>query len=95
MQLPLPPHISTEKVLSEVAIEKDVDGFNAINIGKLVSGNESTVPCTPKGIIRLLEETGIQTEGRNAVVVGRSNIVGKPTALMLLNRNATVTNGNW
>lgn len=91
VQLPVPKHINTEKVLSAIALEKDVDGFNPVNIGKLVDGNENAVPCTPKGIIRLLEETGIQIEGKNAVVVGRSSIVGKPTALMLLNRNATVT----
>ncbi len=91
VQLPVPKHISTEKVLSAIALEKDVDGFNPVNIGKLVAGNENAVPCTPKGIIRLLEEIGIEIEGKNAVVVGRSSIVGKPTALMLLNRNATVT----
>ena len=91
VQLPLPKHISVEQVFSEVALEKDVDGFNSVNVGRLIAGNESSVPCTPKGIIRLLEESGIEIEGKNAVVVGRSNIVGKPTALMLLNRNATVT----
>ncbi len=91
VQLPVPKHISTEKVLSAIALEKDADGFNPVNIGKLVDGNEAAVPCTPKGIIRLLEETGIEIEGKNAVVAGRSSIVGKPTALMLLNRNATVT----
>jgi methylenetetrahydrofolate dehydrogenase (NADP+) / methenyltetrahydrofolate cyclohydrolase len=91
LQLPVPAHINSEKALSAIALEKDVDGFNSVNIGRLVSGNESFVPCTPKGVIRLLEETGIEIEGKNAVVVGRSNIVGKPTALMLLNRNATVT----
>lgn len=91
VQLPLPKRISAEKVLSAIAIEKDVDGFNAVNIGRLAAGNENAVPCTPKGIIRLLEETGVEIKGKNAVVVGRSNIVGKPTALMLLNRNATVT----
>jgi len=91
LQLPVPKHINSEKALSAIALEKDVDGFSSVNIGRLVSGNESFVPCTPKGIIRLLEEAGIEIEGKNAVVVGRSNIVGKPTALMLLNRNATVT----
>lgn len=91
LQLPIPNHISTEKALSEIALEKDVDGFSPVNIGRLVAGNEAAVPCTPKGIIRLLEETGVEIEGKNAVVVGRSSIVGKPTALMLLNRNATVT----
>ncbi len=90
VQLPVPKHINTEKVLSAIALEKDVDGFNPVNIGKLVDGNENAVPCTPKGIIRLLEESGIKIEGKNAVVVGRSSIVGKPTAMMLLNRNATV-----
>tara|TARA_Y100000310_G_scaffold345659_1_gene467855 strand:+ start:21557 stop:22402 length:846 start_codon:yes stop_codon:yes gene_type:complete len=91
LQLPIPKHINEEKALSAIALEKDVDGFNSVNIGKLVRGNEASVPCTPKGIIRLLEEIGIEITGKNAVVVGRSNIVGKPTALMLLNRNATVT----
>ncbi|MBI2137422.1 bifunctional methylenetetrahydrofolate dehydrogenase/methenyltetrahydrofolate cyclohydrolase FolD [Candidatus Woesearchaeota archaeon] len=91
VQLPLPPQISTEKALNEVAIEKDVDGFSPANVGKLMAGNENMVPCTPKGIIRLLEETGTKIDGKSAVIVGRSNIVGKPTALMLLNRNATVT----
>src|SRR3989339_827835 len=64
VQLPLPKHISTEKVLSSIALEKDVDGFNPANIGKLADGNETAVPCTPKGIIRLLEETGIEIEGK-------------------------------
>ncbi len=91
VQLPVPKHISTEKALSAIALEKDVDGFNPVNIGKLVDGNEAAVPCTPKGIIRLLEESGVKIEGKNAAVVGRSSIVGKPIALMLLNRNATVT----
>ena len=91
LQLPVPNHINSEKALSAIALEKDVDGFSPVNIGRLVSGNESFVPCTPKGIIRLLEGTGTEIEGKNAVVVGRSNIVGKPTASMLLNRNATVT----
>ena len=91
IQLPLPHHISTEKVFSEVALEKDVDGFSAVNVARLVAGNESSVPCTPKGVIRLLEETDIPIKGKNAVVVGRSSIVGKPVSLMLLNRNATVT----
>ncbi|MBI2664518.1 bifunctional methylenetetrahydrofolate dehydrogenase/methenyltetrahydrofolate cyclohydrolase FolD [Candidatus Woesearchaeota archaeon] len=91
VQLPLPQHISSEKVFSEVLLQKDVDGFSPVNVGRLVAGNENSVPCTPKGIIRILEETGIEIAGANAVVVGRSNIVGKPVASMLLNRNATVT----
>ena len=91
VQLPLPDHISTERVFSEIILEKDVDGFNALNVGRLVAGNEASVPCTPKGVIRLLEEADIPIKGKNAVVVGRSSIVGKPVSLMLLNRNATVT----
>ena len=91
VQLPMPGHINEGKVLAAIALEKDVDGFSPVNIGRLVAGKEAAVPCTPKGIIRLLEKYKISVEGKNAVVVGRSNIVGKPTALLLLNRNATVT----
>ncbi|MBI3036395.1 bifunctional methylenetetrahydrofolate dehydrogenase/methenyltetrahydrofolate cyclohydrolase FolD [Candidatus Woesearchaeota archaeon] len=91
VQLPLPKHINEEKVLEAIALEKDVDGFSLVNVGRLASGREAAVPCTPKGVIRLLEEYSIDLAGKNAVVIGRSNIVGKPTALLLLNRNATVT----
>jgi len=91
VQLPIPENINVEHVFSEISLKKDVDGFSATNVGILVSGDEAAVPCTPKGIIRMLEESGIEIAGKNAVVVGRSEIVGKPTALMLLNRNATVT----
>ncbi len=91
VQLPLPSHISQENVFSAIKPEKDVDGFSSRNIGRLIAGNESAVPCTPKGIIRLLESYDVQIAGKSAVVVGRSMIVGKPTALMLMNRNATVT----
>ncbi len=91
LQLPVPVHINEAKVLSEIALEKDVDGFHSVNIGRLVAANEGAVPCTPNGIIRMLEETGIAIKGKHAVVVGRSNIVGKPAAMMLLNRDATVT----
>ncbi len=90
-QMPLPPHLNEEKILAAVALEKDVDGFSPVNVGKLFAGNEAAVPCTPKGVIRLLEEYKVGIAGKNAVVIGRSNIVGKPVALMLLNRNATVT----
>lgn len=90
IQLPLPKHINEENALSSVAIEKDVDGFGAANVGRLFAGKEAAVPCTPKGVIRLLEEYKIPIEGKNAVIVGRSNIVGKPIAIMLMNRNATV-----
>lgn len=91
VQLPLPKHISEENAFVAVAREKDVDGFTPVNIGKLIAGEEAAVPCTPKGVIRMLEEYGIRIAGKNAVVIGRSNIVGKPVALMLLNRDATVT----
>lgn len=91
VQLPLPPHIPTDRVLEAISPEKDVDGFHPYNVGRLVLGQPSFVPCTPMGIIRLLEEYGIPVEGKEAVVVGRSNIVGKPVAHLLLQRNATVT----
>ncbi len=91
VQLPLPQGINARRVLREVLPEKDVDGFTPRNIGALLSGDETFAPCTPKGIIRLIESTETRIEGANAVVVGASIIVGKPTAAMLLNRNATVT----
>ena len=91
VQLPLPPQMNEEKILSAVALEKDVDGFSPANIGRLMAGKEAAVPCTPKGVIRLLEEYKIMIAGKNAVVIGRSKIVGRPTALLLLNRDATVT----
>ena len=91
IQLPVPSHISTEKMFGRVALDKDVDGFNPVNVGRLVEGNESSVPCTPGGIVRMLDEAGAEPRGKHAVVVGRSNIVGKPVAMMLLNRDATVT----
>ncbi|QIB26014.1 bifunctional methylenetetrahydrofolate dehydrogenase/methenyltetrahydrofolate cyclohydrolase FolD [Caloranaerobacter azorensis] len=90
VQLPLPKGINENIVNYKISPEKDVDGFHAINAGNLFLGEKSFVPCTPKGIIRLIKETGIEIEGKNAVVVGRSNIVGKPTAILLLNENATV-----
>jgi len=91
VQLPLPPHISQAKVISAISPLKDVDGFHPMNLGLLLSGEPVFVPCTPLGIIKLIEETGIEMEGRKAVVIGRSIIVGKPTAILLLQRNATVT----
>ena len=90
VQLPLPPKLNEEKILAAVAFEKDVDGFSPANIGRLMAGKEAAVPCTPKGIIRLLEEYKIEIAGKNTVVIGRSKIVGRPTALLLLNRDATV-----
>jgi len=92
VQLPLPPHINKNKVILAISPLKDVDGFHPENVGKLVIGLEPYFyPATPQGILMLLDEYNITIEGKNAVVVGRSNIVGKPTAQMLLNRNATVT----
>ncbi|MEP7199205.1 MAG: bifunctional methylenetetrahydrofolate dehydrogenase/methenyltetrahydrofolate cyclohydrolase FolD, partial [Chloroflexota bacterium] len=93
VQLPMPAHISEEAVLSEVALAKDVDGFNPVNIGKLGMKNRAPTfaPCTPSGVIELLARTDTQMDGANAVVLGRSNIVGLPVALLLLGRNATVT----
>lgn len=93
VQLPLPSHLNEERVLQLVSIEKDVDGFSPMNIGRLAQkGREPLfVPCTPYGCIYLLEKTGVQIEGANAVVLGRSNIVGMPAALLLIGKNATVT----
>ncbi len=91
VQLPLPAHINKDRILASVSPEKDVDGFHEINMGRLLIGQEGLVPCTPLGIVKLLEHYHIPVEGRFAVVVGRSNIVGKPVAMMLLQRNATVT----
>lgn len=91
VQLPLPSHIDEHKVLQAIAPEKDVDGFHESNIGKLTIGKETFVPCTAKGIIELLKANNIKIEGQNCVVVGRSNIVGKPTAIELLRHNGTVT----
>ena len=93
VQLPLPGHINEEEILSAVSLEKDVDGFHPINIGRLSMKRREPlfVPCTPKGCIELLDRTGIKIEGKRAVVLGRSNIVGLPVAMLLLHRNATVT----
>lgn len=91
VQLPLPVHISTKKVIAAIDPLKDVDGFHPYNVGGLVSGSPLFVPCTPRGIMELISCTGIELAGKEAVVVGRSNIVGKPMALLLLERHATVT----
>ncbi|MEA4881432.1 MAG: bifunctional methylenetetrahydrofolate dehydrogenase/methenyltetrahydrofolate cyclohydrolase FolD [Synergistaceae bacterium] len=91
VQLPLPDQIDEEKVIAAIKPEKDVDGFSPVNMGRLVAGMSAIEPCTPKGIMRLLEASGIELAGKEAVVIGRSNIVGKPVALMLLARSATVT----
>ena len=91
VQLPLPKQINEESIINAISPSKDVDGFHPIHAGMLMNGQAGMEPCTPKGIIRLIEETGQSISGKHAVVIGRSNIVGKPVALMLLQRNATVT----
>lgn len=91
VQLPLPKHINEHKVIASIFPEKDVDGFTPVSAGSLLLGLPGFRPCTPAGVMRMLEETGITIEGKNCVVLGRSNIVGKPIALMLTEQNGTVT----
>lgn len=91
IQLPLPAHVDAKRLLEAVAPEKDVDGFHPVNVGRLQGGQPSLVPCTPGGILQMLKRTGIVIAGKHAVVVGRSDIVGKPMAMLLLHENATVT----
>lgn len=91
VQLPLPRHIDEQAVLRAIDPDKDVDGFHAMNAGRLMNGEPGFVACTPKGVMRLLEVSGVELDGKNAVVVGRSNIVGKPMALLLLQKNCIVT----
>lgn len=91
VQLPLPKHIDSRMILEAVSPLKDADGFHPHNMGRLVEGMPLFTPCTPRGVMMMIESTGIPIEGKRAVVVGRSNIVGKPVALMLLHRHATVT----
>lgn len=91
VQLPLPPHISERDTVSLIDPDKDADGFHLISAGRLFTGEKGTLPCTPAGIMALIDSTGVSIEGKNAVVIGRSNIVGKPAAMLLLSRNATVT----
>lgn len=91
VQLPLPMHFENNRVISAIAVEKDVDGFHLYNVGALVTGNSLFSPCTPAGIMEMLHRNRIPIEGRHAVVIGRSNIVGKPMAFMLLEQGATVT----
>ncbi|MGB6198019.1 MAG: bifunctional 5,10-methylenetetrahydrofolate dehydrogenase/5,10-methenyltetrahydrofolate cyclohydrolase [Candidatus Acidiferrales bacterium] len=91
VQLPLPPQVDSKRVLESVDPAKDVDGFHPLNLGKLVAGRAGLVACTPAGVMEILRRSGIAIEGANAVVVGRSDIVGKPMALLLLHANATVT----
>ncbi len=91
LQSPIPKHLDINKAFNAIDYRKDVDGFNPVNVGKLVIGQDCFVSCTPLGVIKMLEEYGIEIEGKNAVVIGRSNIVGKPLAQCLLAKNATVT----
>jgi len=91
VQLPLPDHIDESKVLEAISPAKDVDGFHPYNVGRLVTGNPLFQPCTPYGVMKMLEKTGVDLTGKEVVVVGRSNIVGKPVALMCLAQHATVT----
>jgi methylenetetrahydrofolate dehydrogenase (NADP+)/methenyltetrahydrofolate cyclohydrolase len=91
VQLPVPKSVRAEKVLATIDPRKDVDGFHRMNVGGLWTGTQSLVPCTPRGCLRLLDEAKVQLEGARVIVVGRSNIVGKPVAALLLERNATVT----
>jgi methylenetetrahydrofolate dehydrogenase (NADP+)/methenyltetrahydrofolate cyclohydrolase len=91
IQLPLPKHVDTKRLLEAVSPDKDVDGFHPVNVGRLQSGQPGLAPCTPAGIIEILRRSGLPIAGQNAVVVGRSDIVGKPAAMMLINESATVT----
>lgn len=91
VQLPLPDHINEQAVIHSIAVEKDVDGFHPINVGNLLIGAPCYVPCTPNGVMEMLDRTGVDLKGKKVAVVGRSNIVGKPVALLLLSRHATVT----
>jgi methylenetetrahydrofolate dehydrogenase (NADP+) / methenyltetrahydrofolate cyclohydrolase len=91
VQLPLPDHLDEDEIINAISPMKDVDGFHPINVGKMVIGQDALMPCTPSGVIVMLEEKGISLSGKHVVIVGRSNIVGKPLGQMLLNRDATVT----
>ncbi|GIP20209.1 bifunctional methylenetetrahydrofolate dehydrogenase/methenyltetrahydrofolate cyclohydrolase FolD [Paenibacillus sp. J22TS3] len=91
VQLPLPKHIDEKAVIDAISVAKDVDGFHPVNVGNLVIGDDSLLPCTPAGVIELIKRTGVEISGKHAVVIGRSNIVGKPVSLLLQRENATVT----
>lgn len=91
VQLPLPKHIDEQTVILTITPEKDVDAFHPMNVGRIMIGNYEFLPCTPAGVMELIDSTGVDLNGANCVVVGRSNIVGKPMAMLLLHRNATVT----
>ena len=91
VQLPLPSHIDEEKIINAIVPQKDVDAFHPVNVGKIMIGNYDFLPCTPAGVMELIKESGIDVAGKECVVIGRSNIVGKPQAMMLLHKNGTVT----
>ena len=91
LQMPLPKHMNPDEVISHISMQKDVDGFHPMNVGALVSGKPAFAPCTPRSIIQLIRSTGIEKKKKNAVVVGRSNVVGRPAAMLLLKESATVT----
>jgi methylenetetrahydrofolate dehydrogenase (NADP+)/methenyltetrahydrofolate cyclohydrolase len=91
VQLPLPKHIDEDRVIDTISVKKDVDGFTPVNVGNMLIGKECYLPCTPHGIIVLLQRIGMDISGKDAVIVGRSNIVGKPAAILLMQNNATVT----
>ncbi|WP_068785175.1 bifunctional methylenetetrahydrofolate dehydrogenase/methenyltetrahydrofolate cyclohydrolase FolD [Paenibacillus phocaensis] len=91
VQLPLPKHIDEKAVIDAISAEKDVDGFHPVNVGNLMIGDDSLLPCTPAGVIELIKRTGLEIAGKHAAVIGRSNIVGKPVSLLLQRENATVT----
>ncbi|QHW30276.1 bifunctional methylenetetrahydrofolate dehydrogenase/methenyltetrahydrofolate cyclohydrolase FolD [Paenibacillus rhizovicinus] len=91
VQLPLPKHIDEKSVIDAISAAKDVDGFHPVSVGNLVIGDDSLLPCTPAGVIELIKRTGIEIAGKHAVVIGRSNIVGKPVSMLLLREHATVT----
>ncbi|GGH25123.1 bifunctional methylenetetrahydrofolate dehydrogenase/methenyltetrahydrofolate cyclohydrolase FolD [Paenibacillus segetis] len=91
VQLPLPNHIHEKSVIDAISVKKDVDGFHPVNVGNLMIGDDSLLPCTPAGVIELIKRSGVEISGKHAVVIGRSNIVGKPVSLLLQRENATVT----
>ncbi|MDQ0088213.1 methylenetetrahydrofolate dehydrogenase (NADP+)/methenyltetrahydrofolate cyclohydrolase [Paenibacillus anaericanus] len=91
VQLPLPQHIHEKSVIDAISVKKDVDGFHPVNVGNLMIGDDSLLPCTPAGVIELIKRAGVDISGKHAVVIGRSNIVGKPVSLLLQRENATVT----
>lgn len=91
VQLPLPDHLDSEIIINNISTDKDVDAFHPYNVGKIMIGNYDFLPCTPAGVMELLERSGVEVSGKNCVVVGRSNIVGKPQSMLLLQKNGTVT----